>query len=107
VLLLQGNTEDGEAKVLVGTSQQGLVRDGTTTPVHLLFVVLRPLRDDEQVHLNRLGNIARVGATPGLVDRIKAARNPDDVLAALRPPARTGNTIPPPIGQPDDTRPAA
>jgi Kef-type K+ transport system membrane component KefB/mannitol/fructose-specific phosphotransferase system IIA component (Ntr-type) len=82
VVMLQARSSDDAAHVLIGTSHEGISRGAGR--VHVVFVVLHPAGENPQAHLDRLGDIARLAATPGLIDRVRSARGLDEVLAAFR-----------------------
>lgn len=82
VVLLHTTWARPDRAVLVGTSPEGIARDGEP-PIHLVFAVLSQIGYDPQSHLNLLADIARIAANPGLVERAVRAEHAQDVLAVL------------------------
>jgi Kef-type K+ transport system membrane component KefB/mannitol/fructose-specific phosphotransferase system IIA component (Ntr-type) len=82
IALLTATADIEEPLVLTGASSQGIDREGDD-PAHLIFVVLAPPDQESQAHLDRLADVAHLGRAAGLVDQVRAASGPGDVLAAL------------------------
>jgi hypothetical protein len=91
VVLLHAVADLDEAVILVGSSREGLARNGAAA-AHLVFIVLKPPGETPQTHLDRLADIARLAGTPGVKDRVAAATSPAEVLVAMAPPVGSQRT---------------
>lgn len=71
-------------RVLVGVCPEGTDYHALDDrPVQLFFLLLSP-RSDVRRHVRLLARIARLTRRPGLLERIRSADDPADVVRALR-----------------------
>lgn len=71
-------------RVLVGVCPEGTDYHALDDrPVQVLFLLLSP-RTAVRRHVRLLARIARLARRPGLLERIRTADEPEDVVAALR-----------------------
>lgn len=82
--------------LFVGISPDGLNLPMTAGLVHVVLVLLSPMGEPPERHLARLAEVARVFRTPDLVDQLRAATHPEEVLPLFadrtRPPESTEAT---------------
>ena len=71
-------------RVVVGVCPDGTeYRALDDRPVHVFFLLVSPARD-ARTHVRLLARIARLSRRPELLERIRAAREPDEVVRAVR-----------------------
>lgn len=71
-------------RVLVGVCPEGTEYHAhDDRPVQLFFLLLSP-RDAVRPHVRLLARIARLTRRPGLLEEIRTAEEPEDVVEALR-----------------------
>lgn len=71
------------SRVLVGINRSGFALSGSTRPAECLFLLLSPVDQPAEVHLQKLAAIARCLRTSGRLARVLAAQSAADVAAAF------------------------
>ncbi len=83
-------TELDEPQLIMAICREAFQMPHVGAPVHVVALLLHPLRESSQAHLDRLNRVARTLRNPDLLPVLLKARNAEQVQALLREAAQSG-----------------